>query len=111
MDFKKHTIEEIVDWIDMMHAQNLNGRESEEDSFRLGIEAAVRELMPTENLVLEYYLVEMEYSLSSIMVASKITQLVKAHCKAEACSIVKRKALEDKPDILILEIFANDTLS
>ena len=36
---------ELVDHIETMHLQNVNGRESDKDLFRLGIEAAVTELM------------------------------------------------------------------
>lgn len=38
------TKEELVEWIETMHLQNTNGRETEEEMFRLGIEAAIEEL-------------------------------------------------------------------
>ena len=41
---KFETKEELVEWIETMHLQNTNGRETEEEMFRLGIEAAIQEL-------------------------------------------------------------------
>src|SRR5690606_1013403 len=41
---KFETKEELVEWIETMHLQNTNGRETEEEMFRLGIEAAIEEL-------------------------------------------------------------------
>ena len=35
---------ELVEWNETMHLQNTNGREKEEEMFRLGIEAAIEEL-------------------------------------------------------------------
>lgn len=44
-DMKKfETKEELVEWIETMHLQNTNGRETEEEMFRLGIEATIEEL-------------------------------------------------------------------
>lgn len=42
-DFK--TEEDISKWIEIIHSQNLNGRESHEEAFILGIEAALSELI------------------------------------------------------------------
>jgi hypothetical protein len=42
---KFETKEELVEWIETMHLQNTNGRETEEEMFRLGIEAAIEELI------------------------------------------------------------------
>lgn len=42
---KFETEEELVEWIETMHLQNTNGRETEEEMFRLGIEAAIEELI------------------------------------------------------------------
>jgi hypothetical protein len=42
MKFK--TKEELVDWIETMHLQNTNGRETELEMFRLGIEATIEEI-------------------------------------------------------------------
>jgi hypothetical protein len=44
MESKFETKEELVEWIETMHLQNTNGRETEEEMFRLGIEAAIQEL-------------------------------------------------------------------
>lgn len=45
IDMRKfETKEELVEWIETMHLQNTNGRETEEEMFRLGIEAAIEEL-------------------------------------------------------------------
>jgi len=41
---KFETKEELVEWIEIIHLQNTNGRETEEEMFRLGIEAAIEEL-------------------------------------------------------------------
>lgn len=41
---KFETKEELIDWIEIMHFQNTNGRETQEEMFRLGIEAAIEEL-------------------------------------------------------------------
>ncbi len=41
---KFETKEELVEWIETMHLQNTNGRETEDEMFRLGIEAAIEEL-------------------------------------------------------------------
>ena len=41
---KFETKEELVEWIETMHLQNTNGRETEKEMFRLGIEAAIEEL-------------------------------------------------------------------
>ncbi|MDR9420023.1 hypothetical protein [Gracilimonas sp.] len=38
------TKEELVEWIETMHLQNTNGRETKKEMFRLGIEAAIEEL-------------------------------------------------------------------
>jgi rubrerythrin len=38
------TKEELVEWIETMHLQNTNGRETGEEMFRLGIEATIEEL-------------------------------------------------------------------
>ena len=47
---KFETKEELVEWIETMHLQNTNGRETGEEMFRLGIEAAIEEL-PEFNLL------------------------------------------------------------
>ena len=36
--------EDLVEWIETMHLQNTNGRETGEEMFRLGIEATIEEL-------------------------------------------------------------------
>ena len=41
---KFETKEELVEWIETMHLQNTNGREKEDEMFRLGIETAIEEL-------------------------------------------------------------------
>ena len=41
---KFETKEELVEWIETMHLQNTNGRETEGEMFRLGIESAIEEL-------------------------------------------------------------------
>tara|TARA_R110000744_G_C18955349_1_gene516195 strand:- start:98 stop:421 length:324 start_codon:yes stop_codon:yes gene_type:complete len=41
---KFKTKEELVEWIETMHLQNTNGRETKKEMFRLGIEAAIEEL-------------------------------------------------------------------
>ena len=41
---KFETKEELVEWIETMHLQSTNGRETEDEMFRLGIEAAIEEL-------------------------------------------------------------------
>ena len=41
---KFETKEELVEWIEIMHLQNTNGRETEEEMFKLGIEATLEEL-------------------------------------------------------------------
>ena len=41
---KFETKEELVEWIETMHLQNTNGRETEDEMFRLGIESAIEEL-------------------------------------------------------------------
>ena len=41
---KFETKEELVEWIETMHLQNTNGRETKEEMFRLGIEATIEEL-------------------------------------------------------------------
>jgi len=38
------TKKQIADYIEMMHLQNTNGRETDEELFRLGIEVAINEL-------------------------------------------------------------------
>jgi hypothetical protein len=40
-----------VEWISMMHKQNLNGRESEDELFEAGISAGIEE---TEELTIEF---------------------------------------------------------
>jgi hypothetical protein len=40
-----------VEWISMMHKQNLNGRESEDEIFEAGISAGIEE---TEELTIEF---------------------------------------------------------
>lgn len=39
------TKEDLVNWIETMHLQNTSGRETDEEMFRLGIEAAIEELV------------------------------------------------------------------
>jgi len=46
MKFK--TEKELVDWIYVMHLQNTNGRETPDEMFKLGIEAAITELTDRE---------------------------------------------------------------
>ena len=41
---KFETKEECVEWIETMHLQNTNGRETGEEMFRLGVEASIEEL-------------------------------------------------------------------
>lgn len=41
---KFETKEELAEWIETMHLQNTNGRETELEMFRLGIEAAIEEI-------------------------------------------------------------------
>ena len=41
---KFETKDELAEWIETMHLQNTNGRETELEMFRLGIEAAIEEL-------------------------------------------------------------------
>jgi len=41
---KFETKEELVEWIETMHLQNTNGRETNDEMFRLGIESAIEEL-------------------------------------------------------------------
>ena len=41
---KFETKEELIEWIETIHLQNTNGRETEDEMFRLGIEAAIEEL-------------------------------------------------------------------
>lgn len=41
---KFETKEELVEWIEIMHLQNTNGRETPDEMFKLGIEAAIEEL-------------------------------------------------------------------
>jgi len=41
--------QELVEWIETMYLQNTNGRETAEEMFRLGIEAAIEELTETIN--------------------------------------------------------------
>lgn len=40
----KKTKEELIEWIETMNLQNTNGRETPEEMFRLGVEAAIEEL-------------------------------------------------------------------
>ena len=42
---KFETKEDLAEWIEIMHLQNTNGRETTEEMFRLGIEAAIEELI------------------------------------------------------------------
>lgn len=42
---KFETKEELVEWIETMHLQNTNGRETLDEMFRLGIESAIEELI------------------------------------------------------------------
>jgi len=37
--------EDLVEWVETMHLQNTNGRESNNEMFRLGIKAAIEELI------------------------------------------------------------------
>ena len=65
---KFETKEELVEWIETMHLQNTNGRETEEEMFRLGIEAAIEELT--------------EFNLFSIpVVVGQSEQLICPDCK------------------------------
>ena len=41
---KFETKQELIDWIEIMHLQNTNGRETPDEMFKLGIEAAIEEL-------------------------------------------------------------------
>ena len=70
---KFETKEELVEWIETMHLQNTNGRETEEEMFRLGIEAAIEELT--------------EFNLFSIpFVVGRSEQLVCPNCDGEGFS-------------------------
>lgn len=42
---------ETVEWIAMMHKQNLNGRETEDELFEAGIEAGIEE---TKKFIMEF---------------------------------------------------------
>ena len=45
-DMRKYeTKEELEEQIETLHLQNTNGRETEEEMFRLGIESAIEELI------------------------------------------------------------------
>ena len=46
--YKDKTRDEVVDLIFFFHLQNTNGRETEDEMFKLGIEAAIEELLPEE---------------------------------------------------------------
>lgn len=41
---------EFTDWVETIHLQNANGRESSEEMFRLGVEATLEELLSPEAL-------------------------------------------------------------
>ena len=41
---KFETKEQLVEWIETSHLQNVNGRENKDELFRLGIKAAIEEL-------------------------------------------------------------------
>jgi len=60
MKFK--TEKELVDWIYVMHLQNTNGRETPDEMFKRGIEAAITELT--------------EFNLFSIPVISQRSELL-----------------------------------
>ena len=51
---KFETKEELVEWIETMHLQNTNGRETEDEMFRLGIESAIEELTELNLLTLPF---------------------------------------------------------
>lgn len=42
---KPQTIEEKVEWFAMLHKQNLNGRETEDELFEAGILAGIKETL------------------------------------------------------------------
>ncbi|MFC0605877.1 hypothetical protein [Winogradskyella pulchriflava] len=65
---KFETKEELVEWIETMHLQNTNGRETGLEMFKLGIEATIEELT--------------EFNLFSIPVVSKSVALC-GSCKQE----------------------------
>lgn len=46
----KKTLEEKVKWVSFIHKQNLNGRETEDELFELGIEAGLRESYTEEEV-------------------------------------------------------------
>jgi hypothetical protein len=46
----KKTLEEKVKWVCFIHKQNLNGRETEDELFELGIEAGLRESYTEEEV-------------------------------------------------------------
>ena len=69
---KFETKDELAEWIETMHLQNTNGRETELEMFRLGIEAAIEELT--------------EFNLFSIpVVVGQSEQLVCPECKSTDC--------------------------
>jgi len=51
---KFETKEDLVEWIETMHLQNTNGRENPNQMFRLGVEAAIEELIELNLLSMTY---------------------------------------------------------
>ena len=83
---KFETKEELVEWIETMHLQNTNGRETKEEMFRLGIEATIEELT--------------EFNLFSIPVVVGRSEQLKAVQKLkdfayEVCPLHREDDLED----------------
>lgn len=51
---KFETEKDLVDYIDMCHLQNTNGRETHDEMFRLGIEAAIQEMIEFKLLTIPF---------------------------------------------------------
>ena len=61
---KSKTIEEKVEWYAMLHKQNLNGRETEDELFEAGILAGIEETLEEKD---EFAIEFAEWSVSRAM--------------------------------------------
>jgi len=74
---KFETKEELVEWIETMHLQNANGRETEGEMFRLGIEAAIKELTEFNLLTIREQLLAYEEFTSYKVLGKKTKRISK----------------------------------
>lgn len=85
IDMRKfETKEELVEWIETMHLQNTNGRETEEEMFRLGIEATIEELTEFNLFSIPVVVGQSE----QLLCGHKQVELVRHAAKCKDCGTV-----------------------